>query len=207
VTAWVVLAVVALLLTGWVAAAETVVERLPLVRALRLEEDEVGGSDQLLWLIEHRTTARNALLLVTIIARATFIAAAIVVFDAWGVVGAVVLSMVLGEVAPRTWTLRHLEAAALRLAPGARALVRLLDPLTTVFIDVGRLVVGTRSDVPGPYSSDDHVDPRARRHGRARDHGPATRHGHRRRGRRAARGHPDRHRPRPLAHPRPPRQR
>ncbi len=98
-TPWIVVAVVTLLLTAWVAAAETMVERLPLVRALRLREEEVAGSAQLLWLIEHRTTARNALLLVTIIARAAFIVAALVLFDVLGVVGAVALSMVLGEVA------------------------------------------------------------------------------------------------------------
>lgn len=157
-TPWIVVAVVTLLLTAWVAAAETMVERLPLVRALRLREDEANGAGQLLWLIEHRTTARNALLLVTIIARSVFIAAALVLFDALGVVGAVVLSMVLGEVAPRTWTLRHLEQTALRLAPTTRLVVRLLDPPTKVFIDLGRLLVGTHSDVPGPYITDDEVD-------------------------------------------------
>ena len=94
-TAWVVVAVVTLVLTAWVAAAETVVERLPLVRALRLHEDEAPGSVQLLWLIEHRTTARNALLLVTIIVRAAFIASALVLFDAWGVIGAVVICVYL----------------------------------------------------------------------------------------------------------------
>ena len=156
-TAWIVTAAATLLLTAWVAAAETVVERLPLVRALRLREEDVRGSTPLLWLIEHRTTARNALLLVTIAARATFIAAALVLFDAWGVVAAVVLSMVLGEVAPRTWTLRHLESAGLRLAGGIRLVVRVLDPPTRVLIDLGRLLVGTRSDVPGPYITDDEV--------------------------------------------------
>ena len=156
-TPWIVTAVVMMLLTAWVAAAETVVERLPLVRALRLHEDEARGSSQLLWLIEHRTTARNALLLVTIIVRSAFIAAALVLFDVWGVIAAVVLSMVLGEVAPRTWVLRHLESAGLRLAPGARLVVRLLDPLTSVLIDLGRLTVGIRSDVPGPYPTDDEV--------------------------------------------------
>ena len=156
-TPWVITAAVTLLLTAWVAAAETVVERLPLVRALRLHEDEAKGSVPLLWLIEHRTTARNALLLVTIAARATFIAAALVVFDVWGVVAAIVLSMVVGGVAPRTWTLRHLEGAGLRMAGSIRLVVRLLDPPTKVLIDLGRLVVGTRSDVPGPYITDDEV--------------------------------------------------
>ncbi len=156
-TPWLVTAAVTLLLTAWVAAAETVVERLPLVRALRLREDDLPGAAPLLWLIEHRTTTRNALLLVTIAVRATFVAAALVLFDAWGVVAAVLLSMVLGEVAPRTWTLRHLESAGLRLAPGVLLAVRLLDPPTRVLIDLGRFLVGTRADVPGPYITDDEV--------------------------------------------------
>ena len=156
-TVWIVTAVVTLLLTAWVAAAETVVERLPLVRALRLHEDGARGAVPLLWLIEHRTTARNALLLVTIGARAAFVAAALVLFDALGVVAAVLLSMVVGEVAPRTWTLRHLEAVGLRLAGGIRVLVRVIDPPTRVLIDLGRLLVGTRADVPGPYVTDDEV--------------------------------------------------
>jgi CBS domain containing-hemolysin-like protein len=154
---WAIVATVTLLLTAWVAAAETTVERLPLVRALRLHEEEARGAASLLWLVEHRTSARNALLLVTIIARATFVVAALQLGGGWGVAVAVLVSMVLGEVAPRTWTLRHLEQAALRLAGGTRPVVRLLEPIVSVLIDVGRALVGTRFDVPGPYPTDDEV--------------------------------------------------
>ena len=60
---------VLLLVTAWLSAAETVVERLPLVRALRLSDDDVPGADRLLWVMEHRTSTRNAVLVVTIAVR------------------------------------------------------------------------------------------------------------------------------------------
>ncbi|MFP5310213.1 MAG: hemolysin family protein [Actinomycetes bacterium] len=167
VDAWSLLAVALLLaLTAALSAAETVLLRLSLVRALRLDEDGVDGGDALLWLLEHRTRSLNVVLFATVTARtvAVGVATAMALRRADGaaaVAGAIVLLvvlwMVVSEVAPRTLALRSLEATGLRLAPAMRALVRILDPLTRVLIDVGRLLVGTRKDVSGPFPSEDEL--------------------------------------------------
>jgi CBS domain containing-hemolysin-like protein len=157
---------VLLALTAWLASAETVVERLPLVRALRLEEDGVPGGARLLWLLEHRTTSRNAILVATILVRSVFVASCFLLADrvlpapaaGWIGVGiGVVASVVVGEVAPRTWTLRHLESVGLALAGSTQVLVSALAVPTRLLVDLGRVVVGTRRDVPGPYPTDEQV--------------------------------------------------
>lgn len=157
-------AVALLLLTVWLASAETVVERLPLVRALRLHDEEVRGGPHLLWLLEHRTTSRNVILVATIAVRSAFVVVAYVItpdavgLPPWaGVIAAVIASIVFGEVAPRTWTLRHLETVGLRTAAPTRALVGALDVPTRLLVDLGRIVVASHHDVPGPYPSDEQV--------------------------------------------------
>jgi CBS domain containing-hemolysin-like protein len=157
VTGWWIAALILLLATGWLAVCETVADRLPLVRALRLEEEGVDGGAALLWITEHRVTARNVILLSTITVRTGFVVASYVLAGVAGAVLSVVLSMVVGEVAPRTWALRHLEATGLRVAGVLRALVRFGDPVARLTVDLGRLLVGTRRDVAGPYPSDEDV--------------------------------------------------
>ena len=153
-----------LVTTALLAAAETVLERVSLVRALRLDDEEAPGAEALLWLMEHRTTGRNAVLVATVAVRVVFAALVLLAADELGLAPAtvallvaVLLSLVVGEVAPRTWVLRHLEATALRLAPSLRLLVRVLDPVARLVVDAGRLLVRTRREVPGPYPTDEEM--------------------------------------------------
>jgi CBS domain containing-hemolysin-like protein len=67
------------------------------------------------------------------------------------------LSLILGEVTPRTLALRHLEATGLRLGAPTRVLVRLLAPLAQVVVGLGRALVPQRDEVSGPYASDDEL--------------------------------------------------
>jgi CBS domain containing-hemolysin-like protein len=166
-TLWGLAGVVALLLlAAYLSAIETLLVRLPLVRALRLREEEARGSEPLLWLLEHRATSLNVVLLLTVTARITV--AAIATWLALRTIGGaagvavvlallVVLSLALAEVAPRTLTLRHLEATGLRLAASFRGLTRLLDPLASGFVALGRGLVRVRSDVSGPFAADEEV--------------------------------------------------
>jgi CBS domain containing-hemolysin-like protein len=160
-------AIVALVLllvaTGYLAALDTVVQRVDVVRAMRLHEEEARGADALLWLTEHRGTSLNVLLLATSLVRAALVATAAVVgwerlgeeLGTTGVVLLVVLlAIVVGEVAPRTLTLRSLEAAAGRLAPSGRVVVRSLDPVSRVLVGIGRALVPQREGVAGPYSTE-----------------------------------------------------
>jgi CBS domain containing-hemolysin-like protein len=157
---------VLLVLTAYLAALETVLSRLNVVRALRLDEEERRGSSALLWVTEHRVSGLNVLLVTTVTARVALAALAAVV--GWrqlggptGLVVAVVavtlLSLVLGEVAPRTVVLRHLETSGLRLAGTGRVLIRVVDPLARLVVGLGRGVVPRRHEVSGPYATDDEL--------------------------------------------------
>ena len=159
-------AVALLLLTAYLAAAETVLSRLNVVRALRLDDEDAPGAPQLLWVTEHRASSLNVLLMLTVVVRVALAASAVVLGVRLGGNGAsivaavvivVLLSLVLGEVTPRTLALRHLEATGLRLGAPTRLLVRLLAPLAQVIVGLGRALVPQRDEVSGPYASDDEL--------------------------------------------------
>jgi CBS domain containing-hemolysin-like protein len=161
-------AVLLLGLTAALAAVETVVSRMSVVRALRVAEEHDGEprAEALLWLTEHRARSLDALLVVTVSARvvlATVVAVVVAGVSAspWalvaGAVAAIVASLVLAEVVPRTLVLRHLEAAGLRLARVGRVLVRLAGPVSTAVIAAGRALVPRRHEVSGPHAGDDEL--------------------------------------------------
>lgn len=159
------LVLVLLAFTAFFAAVETVLLRLNIARALRMDQDEHRSGAALVWLIEHRGRSLNAVLLNTVGVRVTF---AIVALAAVGVragtvagvlviVVATVLSMTVGEVIPRTITARSLEEVALRLARPARVMVRATAPIAAMMVTIGRALARTRADVSGPYPSDEEL--------------------------------------------------
>ena len=155
--------------TAWLAAIETVVTRMNVVRALRLveeREDAPARTTALLWLTEHRARALDAVLVATVLARVTTAAVATwLVLNLGGggvtvvlaIVVVVLVSLVLGEVVPRTIVLRHLDTAGLLLARTGRTVVRLLGPITTAVVLVGRALVPRRHEVSGPHAGDDEL--------------------------------------------------
>ena len=155
-----------LVLTAYLAAVETVMNRLNVVRALRLDEEDRRGSAALLWLTEHRVSALNVLLVLTVSSRVVM--ASLATLLGWQVIGgafgvpiaiatAALLALLVGEVTPRTLALRQLEATGLRLAGSARLLVRLFDPVASLVVVVGRGLVPGRHEVSGPYAPDDEL--------------------------------------------------
>ena len=160
-------AVTLLLITAYLAAVETVVSRCNVVRALRLVEDEDDHSSQaLLWLTEHRASALDALLAATVLARVSLAVVVVALAEQLigglvGLLGAaavvVLASLVLGEVAPRTVALRHLEQVGLALARSARLLVRGVHPIARLAVAAGRGLVPHRHEVSGPHASDDEL--------------------------------------------------
>ncbi len=163
-----VLIVLLLLFAGVVAAVETVVTRLNVVRALRLREEEEAPAraEALVWLTERRARSLDALLVVTVTARIAL--AAVTAVAAYAVTGRVALvavvvvvtvfvSLVLSEVVPRTLVLRHLEAAGLLLARPGRLVVRAVLPLALGVIAVGRALVSRRHEVSSPHAGDDEL--------------------------------------------------
>jgi CBS domain containing-hemolysin-like protein len=152
-----------LLATGYLAALDTVVQRLDVVRAMRLREEEASGAEALLWLTEHRGTVLNGLLVAGVAVRLGLGAVAVVLGRAvfghgLGTLAAIALAIVattvVAEVAPRTLALRSLETTGRRLAPSARLLVRGLEPLSRIVVGLGRALVPSRDGVPGPYATD-----------------------------------------------------
>jgi CBS domain containing-hemolysin-like protein len=149
------------------AAIETAATRIDVVRALRLDEEDRRGAGSLLWLVEHRAAVVDAVLLATISVRV------MTTLGAWSLVGAlgadsdrlvrglatlavvVVVSMVLGEVVPRTVTARWLEPVGLSLAIVGRSLVRVVGPLAGPLATLGRSLVPRRpSDADADGDSD-----------------------------------------------------
>ncbi|MEX2550668.1 MAG: hemolysin family protein [Nitriliruptoraceae bacterium] len=165
----VVLAVFLVLLAGFLAAVETVVTRLNVVRALRLREEHEEAparAEALLWLTERRARSLDALLVVTVTVRvALATVAAVSAYAATGRIEIVVpsalttvfVSLVLSEVVPRTLVLRHLEAAGLLLARPGRVVVGAAAPVALGVIAVGRSLVSRRHEVSSPHAGDDEL--------------------------------------------------
>ena len=162
---WVMLATIVVLLgvAALLAAAETVLQRLDLVRALAIDDDEPGAGD-LVWILEHRGSCLNTTLVLTVVARVVTAALAVVVARSWwggtgGVVTAIVViavvSLLVAEVAPRSAAMKHLDRTGRRLAPVVRGLVRVVGPLAGLVVTIGRAAVGARPGSHGPFPSDE----------------------------------------------------
>ena len=163
----VVVALVAIVLLLAVAAvlsaAETVLQRLDLVRALAINDDERGAAD-LVWILEHRGSCLNTTLVLTVLARVTTTIAAVVVARAWwpgagglavAAVAVIVLSLLVAEVGPRSAAMKHLDRTGLRLAPLVRGIVRMFGPVANVVVSTGRSLVRARPGTSGPFPSDE----------------------------------------------------
>ena len=107
------------------AAAETAFTRMSRIRALSLEEEGRKGAHRLAIMLERPERTLNVLLLLILVCQMTsasllgillegaFGSAGIVI----GLVLQIVLYFVIGEVAPKTYAIQHVDRAALRLTP------------------------------------------------------------------------------------------
>lgn len=158
-------AVVIVVAGAYLSALETVLVRINLVRALRLEDEQRRGAAALLWLAEHRASAMDVVLVASTAVKVTLAVAITTagghLAHGWGIVAsaatALVVAWILVDVAPRTAVLRHLEVVGLRLAPSARLMVIALGPITRAVVVVGRGLVSWRSTVSGPHAPDDEL--------------------------------------------------
>ncbi|HEX2026810.1 MAG TPA: hemolysin family protein [Nitriliruptorales bacterium] len=148
--------------TGLLAASETVLTRMTVVRALRLDEHGARGARPLLWLVEHPARGLKVILLLTIVTRVTAAAVLTTLALRAGpsvVVAAVALlavtCFVLAEVAPRTYTLHDLERVGLVVAPAVAWLARALQPLVRLLVLAGGAVA--RRPATDPFSSDEEL--------------------------------------------------
>lgn len=159
-----VVVVVLILVTGFLAMSETAITRVNKVKALTLVDEERRHAKTLLRLVEHIDSALPVVLfaleLCTLVAATLVGVVAEHAFGGLGVVVAtafeVVVIFIVAELAPKTWAVQHTERAALATSPVIRLMLlfRPLGWITRGLIAItNALLPGSRMRA-GPYTSD-----------------------------------------------------
>jgi putative hemolysin len=163
----VLLVVVVLLIavTGFLAMSETALTRTSKVKAVTLVEEGRKRSKTLLRLVENidrvLPVVLFALELCTLVAATLVGVVAEHAFGGIGVVVAtafeVVVIFVVAELAPKTWAVQHSERAALATSPAIRLLVafRPIGWVTRALISVTNALLPGKGMKSGPYTSDE----------------------------------------------------
>ena len=159
--------VVMLVLSMFLALAETSLTRMTKAKAQALAEDGRRGSATLGWLVAHPERFLNVVLLVVLVCQlvqATLTGIlADQLFGAWGVVVAtfinVVLVFVLAEAAPKTWAIQNPERSALLSAGPVAALARLwpLRLRSQALIGLTNVILPGKGLKEGPFVSEEEL--------------------------------------------------
>lgn len=159
--------IVMLLASTFLALAETALTRISPIKARTLADDGRRGAKSLAWLVDHPERFLNVVLLVVLVcqlvqATLTGILAS-QLFGAWGVaVGTfinVVVVFVLAEAAPKTWALQHPERSALLAARPIAALARFwpLRILSQSLIGLTNVILPGKGLKQGPFVSEEEL--------------------------------------------------
>ena len=160
--------IVALLLVSvFLAMAETALTRMTRSKAHALAEEGRWGSTRLLELVSHPERFLNGVLLLVLVCQlvqATLTGVlADRLFGPWGLAVAtfvnVVLVFVLAEAAPKTWAIEHPERSALVSAPPVAALVRFwpLRIVSRALIGLTNVVLPGKGLKEGPFVSEEEL--------------------------------------------------
>jgi len=159
--------VVLLLVSVFLAMAETALTRMTRSKAQALAEEGRWGSARLLELVSHPERFLNGVLLVVLVCQlvqATLTGVlADRLFGPWGIAVAtfvnVVLVFVLAEAAPKTWAIEHPEQAALVSAPPVSALVRFwpLRLVSRALIGLTNVILPGKGLKEGPFVSEEEL--------------------------------------------------
>jgi putative hemolysin len=156
--------VVFIVLSGFLAMAETGLTRTSRVRVMALADQHRRGAGLLMRLIEHPERTINPVLFVLLLCN--LVAATLVgvvsahLFGGLGVAVATVFEVVVififAEAAPKTWAVQHPERAALLSAPIVAALVRIppLRWLTQALIGASNFFTPGKGIKQGPFVSE-----------------------------------------------------
>lgn len=166
-TAMLVVIVVMLLASVFLALAETALTRMTRAKAVALVEEGRMGAQRLLELVEHPERFLNVVLLVVLVfqlvqATLTGIVAS-QLLGPWGVAAAtfvnVVVVFVLAEAAPKTWAIQHPETSALLAAPTVSALARFwpLRMLSRGLIGLTNVILPGKGLKEGPFVSEEEL--------------------------------------------------
>lgn len=146
---------VLLLLAGMTAVVQTIVTRMPRVRAHALAQDDGPAGRALVRVVEdpapYMTAAITLMFACDVIATVLATGVALRHLDNGAeVVAAVVMALAaiaLFDLAPRTYAVVNLEKAALAFARPALALGRVLTPITKILVAIANAVI---APLPGP---------------------------------------------------------
>lgn len=162
--AMLVVILVLLVASAFVALAETSLTRMNKVKAKTLAEEQPRRGKALQRLVGHPERFLNPLLLVVLVCQlvqATLVGVlAERLFGAWGIAIAtffnVVLVFVLAEAAPKTWALQHPERSALIAARPVAALVRFppISGVSRALIGLTNVILPGKGLKKGPFVSE-----------------------------------------------------
>jgi len=163
----VVIIVVLLVCSVFLALAETGLTRMTRTKAQALADEDRPGSRSLLWLVAHPERFLNPVLLVVLICQLVQASLTGIVanslFGGWGVAIAtfinVVIVFVLAEAAPKTWAIQHPEQAALLSARPVALLARFwpVRMLSRGLIGMANVVLPGKGLKEGPFVSEEEL--------------------------------------------------
>jgi len=163
----VVVIVVLLVASMFLALAETGLTRMTRTKAQALADDGRPGSRTLLWLVAHPERFLNPVLLVVLVCQLVQASLTGIVanslFGGWGVAIAtfvnVVIVFVLAEAAPKTWAIQHPEQAALLSARPVALLARFwpVRMLSRGLIGMANVVLPGKGLKQGPFVSEEEL--------------------------------------------------
>ena len=165
---WVVVAVVSLMVAAFASAAETVISRIGRVRAHHLMQEKKRGASTLVRITDDPAPYLNVVRLLSllgyIVAGAVATWLAVGTFNAMGVVGTLaavaVVSFVLAEVVPKTFTVQRLEGTGLALARPVFVIGKLLQPLASGLVllaNATMLLLPGKGLPKGPFVTEDEI--------------------------------------------------
>ncbi|MGZ4694370.1 MAG: hemolysin family protein, partial [Acidimicrobiales bacterium] len=163
----VVVIVVLLVISVFLALAETGLTRMSRTKAQALADEGRPGSRSLLWLVAHPERFLNPVLLVVLVCQLVQASLTGIVanslFGGWGVAIAtfinVVIVFVLAEAAPKTWAIQHPERAALLSARPVTLLARFwpVRMMSRGLIGMANVVLPGKGLKEGPFVSEEEL--------------------------------------------------
>ncbi|MSY26275.1 MAG: DUF21 domain-containing protein, partial [Actinobacteria bacterium] len=160
-------ALVLLVVTAFLAMAETALNRMTESKANAIATTGGWGSKRVVALVSHPEEYLNGVMLVMIacqLVQATLVGIlAYRVFDTWGVVAVVVIDVVLvfvfAEALPKTWAIDHTERAARIVTPVIWVLARFwpLRIVVRVFIGLTNVIAPGKGLKDGPFVSEEEI--------------------------------------------------
>jgi CBS domain containing-hemolysin-like protein len=162
--------VIALLLVvaGLLALAETAIARMSRVKSLHLEQEGRKGAARLVSIVEDPAPFLNIILLLTVLGHvAATVLAADMALDAMPGTGAVIAVVgmttaifVFAELVPRTFSVQHLDRAALLMSRPVYVLGRMLYPIGRLLVLVSNAVMTPlpgRGLPKGPFATEEEI--------------------------------------------------